>query len=115
MAFPLGDPGSGKTVMSRPDELTFFDDAEDDTLAALVMDLAAQLHIERHRRQALEAALIRSGVIDQAAIGSMANDAEFQAESTRALDRSQARLIRIITEHGDRTGPLRAEAPEVEA
>ena len=34
--------------MSRPNELTFFDDAEDDTLAALVMDLAAQLHIERH-------------------------------------------------------------------
>ena len=101
--------------MSRPDELTFFDDAEDDTLAALVMDLAAQLHIERQRRLALEEALTRSGAIDPAAIAALVDDAAFQAKTARALDKSQARLIRIITEHGDRTGPLRAEAPEIES
>lgn len=99
--------------MTKPDELTFFDDAEDDVLAALVMDLAAQLHIERQRRMAMEEMLTRSGVIDLAAIEALAGDADFQTKAGKALDKSQARLIRIITEHGDRTGPLRAEAPEI--
>jgi hypothetical protein len=101
--------------MTKPDELTFFDDAEDDVLAALVMDLAAQLHIERQRRLAMEELLVRSGTIDPAAIEALAGDADFQAKAGDALDRSQARLIRIITEHGDRTGPLRDEAPEIES
>ena len=101
--------------MSRRDEITFFDDAEDDTLAALVMDLAAQLHIERQRRLALEEALTRSGVISPDAIEAMVDDTAFLAKSTRALDKSQARLMRIITEHGDRTGPLRDEAPAIES
>ena len=94
--------------MSRRDEITFFDDAEDDTLAALVMDLAAQLHIERQRRLALEEALTRAGIIADDAIEAMVNDAAFRAKS-------QARLMRIITEHGDRTGPLRDEAPPIES
>ncbi|MEM7444211.1 MAG: hypothetical protein AAF414_12875 [Pseudomonadota bacterium] len=100
--------------MSGRDELTFFDNAEIDTLAALVMDLAAQLHIERQRRMALEEALTRAEMVDQSAIEAMVGDAEFRAKSTRALDTSQARLMRIITERGDRTGPLRDEAPPVE-
>jgi len=99
--------------MTKPDELTFFDDAEDDVLAALVMDLAAQLHIERQRRMALEELLIRSGAIDKDAMEGLVTDTEFQTKTGSALDRAQARLIRIITEHGDRTGPLRAEAPKV--
>lgn len=37
--------------------------ADLDTLAALVMELAAQLHAERHRRIALEQALAARGIV----------------------------------------------------
>ena len=99
--------------MSKPTELTFFDDAENDVLAALVMDLAAQLHIERQRRLALETVLTRARLIDPDAMAALADDQDFRSEAGASLDRSLARLIRIMTQHGDRTGPLRAEAPDV--
>ena len=99
--------------MSKPSELTFIDDAGGDVLAALVMDLAAQLHIERQRRLALETVLHRAGLVDLDAMAVLVDDPAFRSEAAASLDRSLSRLMRIMTEHGDRTGPLREEAPDV--
>jgi hypothetical protein len=100
--------------MSR-DELSFLTEKTSaDTLAQLVMDLGAQLHAERQARLALEEALVRQGVLAPAAIEALADDPAFLARARGELDRSMARLIRIMTEAGDRYGPLRDEAPDEE-
>lgn len=100
--------------MSR-DELTFLPpETATDTLAALVMDIGAQLHAERQARLALEEALIRRGVLDAGDIDALAEDPALLARARAGLDRSMARIMRILEEAGDRTGPLRPEAPEQE-
>lgn len=101
--------------MSRRDELSFLPEgASADTLAALVMDLGAQLHVERQARLALQEALVRKGVLAAAEIEALAGDDAFLATARTGLDRSMARIMRILTEAGDRTGPLRAESPPIE-
>jgi len=97
--------------MSR-DELSFLPErASADTLAQMIMDLGAQLHRERQARLALEEALLRQGAVSSEAIDALAADPAFLARARAELDGSIARLIRIMSEAGDRTGPLRAEAP----
>lgn len=94
------------------DELSFLSEKTSaDTLAQLVMDLGAQLHVERQARLALEEALLRQGTLPAGAIEALAEDPDFLARARAELDRSMARLMRIMTEDGDRFGPLRAEAP----
>lgn len=94
-------------------ELTFFRDADVDKLAAIVFDLAAQLHVERQRRMALETALARDGTVTREALAALADDADFLAEARAALDASQARLFAILTERGDRRTPLRDQSASV--
>jgi hypothetical protein len=97
------------------DELSFLSERTNvDTLAQLVMDLGAQLHVERQARLALEEALLRQGTLSAEAIEALAEDPDFLARARAELDRSMARLMRIMTEAGARFGPLRAEAPEQE-
>ena len=95
------------------DELVFFNDRETDRLAQLVFDLAAQLHIERQRRQALETVLMRSGAIKASDLEALASDAEFLKGAREALDESQKRLLTILIEGGDRRTPLREESQSV--
>lgn len=95
------------------DELTFFGDRETDRLTQLVFDLAAQLHIERQRRLALETVLTRAGVVKPAEIEALAGDADFLKTARAALDESQGRLMTIIIEGGDRRTPLREESASV--
>lgn len=114
MALPLGGAGSGEAPVSRDlEELTFFADPDIDKLSALVFDLAAQLHIERQRRMALETALTRAGVLDPETLKALAGDAEFTTEARTALDNAQARLFTILAERGDRRAPLRPESRSV--
>ncbi|MEO1104096.1 MAG: hypothetical protein AAFW98_10265 [Pseudomonadota bacterium] len=94
-------------------DLTFFRDPDLDKLAAVVFDLSAQLHVERHRRMALEAALIADGSISREKIDALADDEAFMGEARAALDASQARLFAILKERGDRRTPLRAETRSV--
>ena len=96
-------------------ELTFFQDPDVDRLAALVFDLAAQLHIERQRRMALETALVKSGTVEESALVALADDEAFLAQSRAALDAAQARLFTILEERGDRRAPLRAQSRSVPA
>ncbi|MCC6008581.1 MAG: hypothetical protein JJU40_13005 [Rhodobacteraceae bacterium] len=100
--------------MSR-DELSFLPpEGATDTLAALVMDLGAQLHAERQARLALEEALIRRGLLSVEEVAALAGDPALLARARDGLERSMARIMRILEEAGDRTGPLRAEAPATE-
>jgi len=110
------EKNSDKTAAHGRDELAFLTaPASADTLAQLVMDLGAQLHRERHARLALEEALMRAGVLPAGAVEALEEDAGLLVKSRAALDASMARIIRIMAEAGDRTGPLRSEAPEREA
>ncbi len=89
---------------------TYLSDVSIDQVAAMVLELGSQLHVERQRRMALEALLLRRGVIDPTALAGMASDEAFLAEARSALDDSLRRLLRIMMETGDPRGPLRAEA-----
>jgi hypothetical protein len=81
-----------------------------DQLAALVFELASQLHVERTRRMALESLLVANGTVDAAALANLATDAAFADATRAALDANLRRLLRIVTADGDRRGPLRPEA-----
>jgi hypothetical protein len=76
-------------------------------LAGLVFELASQLQIERTHRIALEIALARSGALDVHGVERLAGDAELRRRSAAELDRSMAKLMRVLTEHADARRPLR--------
>ena len=92
-------------------ELRFLAAADIDRLAALVFELSAQLHVERHRRMALEQALIAKNVVARGEIDALADDKGFLEAARAEADISLRKLMRILAESGDRQGPLRPEAP----
>jgi hypothetical protein len=92
-------------------DLSAFGDPRMDKLAGLVFELAAQLHVERQRRLALETALVRAGHLAPDAVASLAGDAGLLEAARADLDGSIRGLLRIVTEDGDARGPLRAETP----
>lgn len=96
--------------MNQLTDLTFFNDPDIDRAVGLIFELAAQLHVERQRRNALERVLIDRQVITAQEIDALASDESFTAASRGELDHSLRLLMRVITERGDATGPLRAEA-----
>jgi hypothetical protein len=79
-----------------------------DRLAGLVFELASQLHVERAQRLALEAALVRSGVIAADARERMFDDAECSRRTREALEESMSKLMRVLTERDDPRTPLRS-------
>lgn len=82
-----------------------------ESLAGLVFELASQLHIERTRRMALEAALRRAGVLSEAAVDEMGSDPAFRQRTQRALEKAMRKLMRVLTESPDPRAPLRLQAP----
>ena len=80
-------------------------------LTGLVFELASQLHVERARRMALEAALQRRGVLAAADIEAAGDSADARAAATAAADQQVRRLLRVLCESTDERRPLRAEAP----
>ena len=97
--------------MSTPVELGGLDNSK---LAALVFELASQLHIERARRLALEAALIARGTLSEADIETAGNDAALRRTAAEAADLAVRRLLRVLSESPDDRAPLRGEAPAPE-
>lgn len=91
-------------------ELSFLEGVDVDRLAALVLELSSQLHVERHRRMALERALVAKGVVTEAEVAALAEDQAFLGAAREAADRSLRKLLRILAEDGDRRAPLRKEA-----
>lgn len=78
-------------------------------LAGLVFELASQLHVERTHRLALELVLERSGVMSPQHPAGLSDDTELAQRASRELERSMARLMRVLTEQADERAPLRKE------
>ncbi len=97
--------------MSAPVEFGGLDNSK---LAALVFELASELHIERARRLAVEAARISRGIVSEADIEAAGDDAAFRRRAGEAADLAICRLLRVLSESSDERAPLRAEAPAPE-
>ena len=67
-------------------------------LSGLVFELSSQLHAERMHRIALEAALVRAGVLAPSAVERMSEDESVRDSGRRAVEESVARLMRVLTE-----------------
>jgi len=98
-------------MSKRTPELKFLAAGDLDRLAALVFELSSQLHIERHKRMALEHALTAKGVLSESEIAALADDPTFLGAARGEADGSLRKLMRILAEDGDRQAPLRKEAP----
>ncbi len=79
-------------------------------LCAVVFELASQLHVERIRRLALEAALEGAGVMVPGAVDGVAGDAGFASRATAELDQAMGGIIRVLTEDADPRRPMRAQS-----
>lgn len=88
-------------------ELTIFSDAATDRLAGLVFELAAQVHVERQHRMALEALLLRCGLVSQTELDELSGDDDFMTAVRDALRESQDQLLAILLETDDARHPLR--------
>ena len=80
------------------------------TLGALLFELASQLHVERTRRLALEAALQSAGVVTPAAIEKAAEQSQCRERAAMAADQSISKIMRVLSESKDERIPLRAES-----
>jgi hypothetical protein len=78
-----------------------------DRLAGLVFELASQLHVERAQRVALEAVLVKNGLIAADAKERMTDDVECHRRTVEALEESMSKLMRVLTERTDPRTPLR--------
>jgi hypothetical protein len=91
--------------MTTP-ERRFLNSSNTDRLAALVLELAAQLHEERHQRIALEQALQQAGVLDQTAVAAAGLEPRTEKLAQAGLDRSMNSLFAIMTDPDSARAPL---------
>ena len=96
--------------MTYAHDITFFKDPNLDKTVGLVFELAAQLHVERQRRLALEKLLAEKCLITTAELEALAEDRLFVEMARDGLNESLRKLMRILTERGNEMSPLRAEA-----
>lgn len=91
------------------DEISYFG-GDLDRVVGLVFQLASEVHVATQRSRALEAVLVRSGVLSPGEVDAFVPD-DGQAEELAAVrDAAVHRLLRILTEDGPAEHPLRAEA-----
>jgi hypothetical protein len=108
MALPLGSTRSGAGHMSTS---VVFGELDNAKLAALIFELAAQLHLERTRRLALEATLAQRGIVMPSDIEMTGAGAAFREEARNTADLAIRKLLRVLSESSDERVPLRGEAP----
>lgn len=82
-----------------------------DRLTGLVFELAAQLHVERTQRLALETALERAGMLTPGAAAALAGDAGLLSRSRAELEASMRKLMRVLGDDPDPRTPLSADVP----
>jgi hypothetical protein len=92
-------------------ERAYFDPPALDRVLSLVLQLAEDLHVTRHRLRALEELLAAQGVIAAGALDRPALDEAALARLDADRDAFLARLMRVMSEHGPSEHPLRDEAP----
>ena len=88
-----------------------FGELDNARLAALLFEVASQLHLERAHRLALEAALVSRGLVTPADIEAAAENEAFRQKSSEAADLAVRKLLRVLSESPDERAPLRAEVP----
>ncbi|SEC24298.1 hypothetical protein SAMN04489844_1940 [Nocardioides exalbidus] len=95
------------------EELQYLESPQTAKLFDLVLQLATDLHVTSHRLRALEALMVRKGVLAE---GELDHFTPTDAE-TGVLDLARtdymARLVRIITENGPAEHPLREQWNEM--
>lgn len=102
----MGDSGSGEAAVNTPDAFGGFDTS---TLAALIFEVASQLHAERSARLALQATLVAQGVLTDRDIERIGQDARFREQTREAANETVCRLLRTLMESSDERAPLRGE------
>ncbi|MBC9734628.1 hypothetical protein [Nocardioides marmotae] len=95
------------------EEFQYLENPQTAKLFDLVLQLATELHVERHRLRALESMMVRKGYLHEGELDAFSpTDAE-----SRVLDEARtgylARLVRIITENGPAEHPLREQWEEL--
>ncbi len=88
---------------------TYFSHPELDRVVGLVMQLAAEAHVVQARCRALEALLVREGVLAEGAVDAFEPDAGERPAFEAARDELLERLTRIMVEDGPSEHPLRGE------
>ena len=95
------------------DEFQYLENAQTAKLFDLVLQLAPELHVERHRVRSLEALLVRNGTLAEGDLDRFSPS----DQEARVLDDTRtsymARLVRIITENGPAEHPLREQWDEM--
>jgi hypothetical protein len=95
-------------------ELRLLASTDVDQLAGLVFELAAQLHVERQRRLALEEVLVRRHVVNRDDLERLAADERFGAVVADELAKAQQGLLDVLLEDDDARTPLRRRDPHEE-
>ena len=88
------------SMNAPPHDHRYLTPASVDQVAAMVLELASQLHVERQRRMALEALLVRQGVLDAAAPEALATDEPFLAAARADLGAVEAEGHRLEAQRG---------------
>lgn len=90
-------------------EFEYFNNPQISKLFDLTLELAMDHHVTSTRLHALEALLIRSGVVKEGELDSFDASADEKLVLDKNRDEFMARLMRIITEVGPSEHPLREQ------
>ncbi|GAA1866620.1 hypothetical protein GCM10009836_53780 [Pseudonocardia ailaonensis] len=90
-------------------EFDYLDDPRISKLLDLTLQLATEVHVARTRERALEAALVRHGVLTEGELDTFRPSEQEAVVLDRERDRYTRRLVRIITEAGPAEHPLRSQ------
>jgi hypothetical protein len=93
-------------MTQRTGDHAYLQSVEPDQLAALILELASQLHVERERRIGLEIALQRAGLLKAGALDDLCDDGELRTQSATSLDCALRRLLTIMAATGSPRTPL---------
>lgn len=105
-------PRDERPIEAQP-ELRLLAASNVDQVAGLVFELAAQLHVERQRRLALEEVLVRHELVTRDEIQALAGDEAFRDLARAELVRAQQALLDVVLESDDARTPLRPSTEEM--
>lgn len=89
------------------EEFDYFHDRDTGKLFDLVLQLGTELHVTDQRLHAMEALLVRHGVLGAGALDTLRPTEDEQRLLDTRREAAVARLMRIITESGPAEHPLR--------
>lgn len=94
-------------------EFQYLENPQTAKLFDLLLQLATELHVERHRLRAMEALLVRKGLVEAGELDHFTPTAQEASVLDENLQAYMARLVRIITENGPAEHPLREQWEEL--